>query len=192
MQIGDPQERRGRPFGTRQVRDRAEAWLREQLAEGIKPLKEIRRAAASTRYPAKITWATVLRAKKDVGIKSTLENKEWFWELTHEDEINERKVQEMRDARAREIAAARPPTRQQVLELKPHELLTDPEIEELISIRSDDLGLMRKHYSALEDKCSQVGDDVKAEAAQHIIDLIKIEQLRQREAVIKPTTPNGE
>ena len=52
MQIGDPQERRGRPFGTRQVRDRAEAWLREQLAEGIKPLKEIRRAAASTRYPA--------------------------------------------------------------------------------------------------------------------------------------------
>jgi hypothetical protein len=190
MEIRDPQEKRGRPFGKRKVRARVEAWLRDQLAEGIKPLKEIRKAQRDTKYPSRISWATVLLAKKDVGIKSIVENKEWFWELTHEAEINERIVQEIRDAQAQKIAAARPLTRQQVLESKPHDLLTDPEIEELIAIRSDDLGLMRKHYTELEDKCGQAGDDVGAEAALHVIDLIKGEQLRQREAAaIARSTP---
>jgi len=67
--------------------DHAVRFLRELLADGPYPAKDIPDLAADQG----ISWRTLERAKKLLGVKSKHEGKAWYWErpAVEEDAIDE-------------------------------------------------------------------------------------------------------
>lgn len=59
------------------ARDDAKRFLADLLDDGPKPQKEIKADAEGAGY----TWATIRRAKDDIGVLSRKEGKSWYWNI---------------------------------------------------------------------------------------------------------------
>jgi hypothetical protein len=66
----------GRPPGS-QVQDSLADWLTAYLSEGAQPLKAIRKAVRGRGD----SWATLRRAKKKIGVVSSVSGSDWYWSL---------------------------------------------------------------------------------------------------------------
>ncbi len=77
--LADPRD--GAPGPDADARDEAEAWLREALADGPLPSKDMRRMAEAAGH----AWGTVKRVKKALGVRAEKKgfgsDATWYWTL---------------------------------------------------------------------------------------------------------------